>query len=189
MGVSLQKGQKVDLTKGKPELKKLMIGLGWDANTRGGSNIDCDASVIMLDDNGKLSNKRDLIYFGNLKSVCGSVRHSGDNLTGHGDGDDEQIVIELDKIPENYSKLVFVVNIYNCKSRRQDFGMIANAFIRVVDPSNNTELCKFNLTDNYGERTTLITAEIYRYHGEWKFAAIGEGTTDTSLSEIAKKYQ
>jgi len=190
VGVSLQKGQKVDLTKGNPNLKKLLIGLGWDANTRmSGSNFDCDASVMMLDQNGKLSDKKDLIYFGNLKSRCGSIRHSGDNLTGEGDGDDEQIMIELDKIPEKYNKLIFLVNIYNCQSRRQDFGMINNAFIRVVDTANSNELCKFNLTDNYGGKTTLITGEIYRHNSEWKFAAIGEGTMDTSLQDISGRYQ
>lgn len=201
MSVNLQKGQRVDLTKGNAGLTRLMVGLGWDEAKRpkkGGffgslfsappADIDCDASVLMLNENGKLSRKEDLIYFGNLRSRCGSVMHSGDNLTGEGEGDDEKIFVEINKIPPNIHRLVFLVNIYDCIRRKQHFGMIRNAFIRVVNASNNQELVKFNLSENYEGKTTLFAGEIYRYDNEWKFAAIGEATNDTSLAEIVKRY-
>ncbi|MTI81297.1 MAG: TerD family protein [Firmicutes bacterium] len=203
MAINLQKGQKVDLTKGNPGLAKLMVGLGWDPVENGksgggflkgilggggGANIDCDASVFLLDQNKKLTKKENLIYFGNLKSKCGSVRHMGDNLTGQGDGDDEQIHIELNKVPADINYMVFVVNIYDCAKRKQDFGMIKNAFIRILNEANNQELLKFNLTDNYAGKTSLIVSEVYRHNGEWKFAAVGEGTTDTSLGTLSKRF-
>ncbi len=202
--ISLQKGQRIDLTKGNPGLAKVMIGLGWDEAPKtqhkgflsgllgggGGSSydIDCDASAILLDANGKLNRKEHLVYFGNLHSPDGSVKHSGDNLTGGGEGDDEQIVVELGLVPATVQRIVFVVNIYDCVRRKQDFGMIANAFIRVVNMGNNQELCRFNLTEDYGGKTALIVAEVYRQNAEWKFAAIGEGTRDTSLGELARRY-
>jgi len=198
--VSLQKGQKIDLTKGNAGLTKLLVGLGWDPVKKSGgllggifgggsnANIDCDASVIMLDQNGKITKEKNLVYFGNKKSQCGSVSHSGDNLTGDGEGDDEQLNVDLSRVPNDVHKLVFVVNIYDCVSRRQDFGMIGNAYIRVVNASNNQDLCKFNLTENYSGKTSLIVGELYRYDGEWKFSAIGEGTTDTAISQLVRRY-
>ena len=206
MSVNLQKGQKVDLTKGNAGLGKIMVGLGWDPVKKsgggggflggllgggggGGKDIDCDASVIMLGADGKLSRKQNIIYFGNLSSPCQSVKHMGDNLTGAGEGDDEQVFVDLKMIPSDVHKLVFVVNIYDCKNRKQDFGQIQNAFIRVVDHAKGQELLRFNLTENYAGRTALVVGEVYRYNNEWKFAAIGEGTTDLSLSDIVKRYQ
>ncbi len=200
--INLQKGQKIDLTKGNPGLTKLLIGLGWDEAPRaggkgflsgllggsGGSPIDCDASVIMLSANDKLTQKAHLVYFGNLKSPEGSIQHTGDNLTGTGEGDDEQILVDLSRIPAEIQKVVFVVNIYDCQKRKQDFGLISNAFIRVANSATNQELCRFSLTDNYAGKTALICAEVYRYNNEWKFAAIGEGTTDASLGELVRRY-
>lgn len=202
MAISLKKGQKIDLTKGNPGLNKLMVGLGWDPVENGGgggflkglfgggggANIDCDASVFMLNQDKKLTKKENLVYFGNLKSKCGSVKHMGDNLTGQGDGDDEQIYVELNKIPADVNYLVFVVNIYDCAKRKQDFGMIKNAFIRVVNGDNNQEAVKFNLTDSYAGKTSLIVGEVYRHNTEWKFAAVGEGTTDASLGNLSKRF-
>ncbi len=121
-------------------------------------------------ENDKMTDSKNVIYFGNLKSRCGGVVHTGDNLTGEGDGDDEQILVDLAKVPAQINKLVFVVNIYDCVRRKQDFGMIQNAFIRVVDQANREELVTYNLRDNYSGRTSLIAAEIYREDGEWKFA-------------------
>ncbi|MEL7734393.1 TerD family protein [Bacillus velezensis] len=197
MAISLQKGQRIDLTKGKAGLSKLLVGLGWDPVSSGGflgklfggggANIDCDASVLMLE-NDKMTDSKNVIYFGNLKSRCGGVVHTGDNLTGEGDGDDEQILIDLAKVPAQINKLVFVVNIYDCVRRKQDFGMIQNAFIRVVDQANREELVTYNLRDNYSGRTSLIAAEIYRQDGEWKFAAVGEGTNDTKIGDIVNRY-
>jgi stress response protein SCP2 len=203
MAINLQKGQRVDLTKGNPGLTKIMVGLGWDpVQSSGGggflgglfggggnsANVDCDASVIMLGANDKLQNNKDVIYFGNLRSNDGSVQHSGDNLTGDGDGDDEQIMIDLSRVPANIQKLVFVVNIYDCVKRKQHFGMIKNAFIRVVNPNSNQELLHYNLTDNYSGLTCLVTGEIYRHGNDWKFAAIGSGTNAASLSEVVRSY-
>lgn len=202
MSINLQKGQKIDLTKNNPGLTKLMVGLGWDPVEKnekkgllgglfGGSskpNIDCDASVFMLDKDRRLVQDKNLVCYYNLKSPCGSVVHSGDNLTGEGEGDDEQIFIDLNRVPGDVNYLVFVVNIYKCSERRQDFGLIKNAFIRVVNQVNNQELIKYNLSGDYAGKTTLIAGEVYRYKGEWKFAAIGEGTTDVSLDSIKRRY-
>ena len=204
MSINLQKGQRIDLTKGNAGLNKILVGLGWDpVETKssggflsglfggGGSsspNIDCDASVLMLK-NDKIVTNSDVIYFGNLKSANGAVAHSGDNLTGAGDGDDEQIVVELNSIPAEYNRLVFVVNIYDAAKRKQHFGMIQNAFIRIVNGTTNQELLKYNLSDNYSNQTTLITGELYRHENEWKFAAIGTGTQDVSLGEVIGKYK
>lgn len=200
--INLQKGQKIDLTKGNPGLSKIMVGLGWDevAKPKSGgflsgllgakpAEIDCDASAIMLDAQNKLTSKERLVYFGNLQSADKSVKHSGDNLTGGGEGDDEQIHVDLSQVPSGVQKVVFVVNIYDCIKRKQDFGHIANAFIRVVNPDNGQEFCRFNLTENYSGKTSLIVAEVYRNTNEWKFAAIGEATNDASLSEIVHRYQ
>ena len=198
MSINLVKGQKIDLTKDNPRLNKIILGLGWDPadlKPKGffsafkSTNIDCDASAFMLDENSKLRSNEDIIYFGNLKSKCNSIHHLGDNLTGDGDGDDEQIIVELKKVPSNISKIVFVVNIYSCKSRKQDFGMIKNAFIRGIDASNNKELMKYNLTENYSGNTAMIFGELYRYNGEWKFNAIGEGTNDCSITELSNRYK
>ena len=197
MAISLKKGQRVDLTKGNVKLNRIHVGLGWDeatAETGGGffskllgvrQAIDCDASVIMLEDD-KFS---EVVYFGQLKSKCRSIVHMGDNLTGAGDGDDEVINIDLSQIPSKFNKLVFVVNIFSCKSRNQHFGMIKNAFIRVVDLNNKEELIHFDLTDNHQDDTSLVVAEIYRQGSEWKFAAIGEGTKDISLQQICARYK
>lgn len=200
MSINLQKGQRVDLTKGNEGLSSILVGLGWDPIKKSGGflgnlmgkgqpDIDCDASVLMLDEEGKIKSKDNLIYFGNLKSNCGSVTHTGDNLTGEGDGDDEQILIELSRVPSNVNKMVFVVNIYDCIRRKQDFGLIQNAYIRIAKKGSNQELIRFNLSDDYAGKTTLIAGEIYRHGSEWKFAAIGEGTLDSSLGEIVKKFQ
>ena len=168
-----------------------MVGLGWDAVKKGffGSkpDIDCDASAILLR-NGKLCSNQDIVYFGNLRHSSGTVQHMGDNLTGAGDGDDEQIVINLKEVPEEYDKIVLVVNIYKAKEREQHFGMIKNAFIRIVDASNNTEICKYDLSDDYNNMTSVIFGEVYKHDGEWKFNAIGQGTADNGLTALSKRF-
>lgn len=202
MGVNLQKGQKVNLKKSDGQaLSRIRIGLGWDpvkqekkgglfGSIFGGSapDIDCDASVIVCK-GGRLSGKNDIVYFGNLKHSSGAIVHTGDNLTGDGEGDDEQILVDLAAVPADYDKLVFVVNIYDCESRKQDFGMIANAFIRICDERTGEEFCRYNLSESYAGMTAMIFGEIYRHNGEWKFNAIGQGTTDTGLNALAKRYQ
>jgi len=201
LAIILQKGQKIDLTKGHPGLEKITVGLGWDPIQKkaggllgglfgggsGGSNMDIDASVIMLQED-KFASNDSLIYFGNLKSKCGSITHTGDNITGEGDGDDEQVIVDLKKVPANVNKLVFVVNIYDCVKRKQDFGQVENAFIRVMNSANNEELLKFNLSENYAGSTSLTVGEIYRHGSEWKFGAVGSGSSDAGLGEMVKRY-
>lgn len=199
MSVSLQKGQKVSLTKDNAGLNRIVVGLGWDEirQSSGGffggmfgggqAAIDCDASAIMLQ-NGRFVDGSDLVYYGKLKHKSGTVMHQGDNLTGAGAGDDEQIIIDLERVPAEYDKIVMVVNIYQAMQRRQHFGMIQNAFIRLVDARNNAEMCRYNLTDNYSGMTAMIFGEVYRHNGEWKFNAIGQGTNDPGLSELCRRF-
>lgn len=195
MSISLQKGQKVNLSKESAGLSKIMIGLGWDEvqqKKRGlfapkPQEIDCDASALLLSDD-KLRRKEDLVFFGNLRHDSGAVLHMGDNLTGAGDGDDEQIGVDLAQVPAQYDRIVIVVNIYQAVERRQNFGMIQNAFIRLVDGRNNNEICKYNLTEDYSGMTAMIFGEVYRHNGEWKFNAIGQGTSDRSIGELANRY-
>lgn len=196
MSVNLQKGQKVDLTKGNAGLKTLVVGLGWDEAPKKFSlfakqeDIDCDASAILINANTKkLMGPVDVVYFGNLTHRSGAVRHCGDNLTGAGEGDDEQIIVELTRVPQDFDRIVFVVNIYQAMQRKQHFGMIKNAFIRVVDADTGNELCKYNLSENYDGMTAMVFGEVYRYNGEWKFGAIGEPTHDNSVGELAARYQ
>lgn len=195
MSISLQKGQKVSLSKENAGLSKVVIGLGWDEapRSKGGffapkpQPIDCDASAFVLKD-GKLIDKDDVVYFGNLRHKSGTIQHMGDNLTGAGEGDDEQILVDLSKIPQEYDKIVLVVNIYQAAERKQHFGMIQNAFIRLVDGKTNQEMCRYNLTDDYSGMTAMVFGEVYRYKGEWKFNAIGQGTTDNSVGELTRRY-
>ena len=194
MSVKLQKGQKVSLSKEHAGLSKIIVGLGWDEVQQQRSffapkpqDIDCDAFALLLVD-GKLASSQDIVYYGSLKHNSGSVVHMGDNLTGAGDGDDEQIVIELNSVQAQYDRIVLAVNIYQAYERRQHFGMIQNAFIRLVDARNNNEMCIYNLTENYSNQTAMLFGEVYRYNGEWKFNAVGQGTTDGSIRDFAKRY-
>jgi len=194
MTISLVKGQKVDLTKGNAGLSKITVGLGWDPVKKKGFfgsrtvDIDCDASALLLDENGKLRDKH-LVCFYNLKSIDGSVVHSGDNRTGEGDGDDEQITVDLTRVPSHVHKILFVVNIYDCVNRKQDFGLVSSAYIRVLNQANEQELIRFNLTDSYAGKTALIVGEIYRHGGDWKFNAIGEGSFAAHVDLLARNYQ
>lgn len=200
MSVNLVKGQKISLVKpGSSGLKKIMVGLGWDEvqQKRGffapkPQDIDCDASVILCGSDGRLvsqDTKQCCVYFGNLRHPSGAIVHQGDNLTGAGEGDDEQIMVDLTAIPADVAKLVFVVNIYDANVRNQHFGLIRNAFIRLVDTANRTEICRFNLTEDYSGCTGMIVGEIYRRDGEWKFNAIGEGVLDASrLASLLRRY-
>ena len=195
MSISLQKGQKVSLSKDNAGLSKVIVGLGWDeVKQKGGffapkpKPIDCDASALLLK-NGKLVAPEDVVFFGNLNHKSGTVRHMGDNLTGAGDGDDEQIIVDLASVPAEYDRIIVVVNIYQAVQRKQHFGMIENAFIRLVDARNNSEMLKYNLTENYSGMLAMIFGEIYRHNGEWKFNAIGQGTNDPGVGELARRYQ
>ena len=196
MSISLQKGQKVSLTKENAGLSSVLIGLGWDEakRMRGGffspkpQPIDCDASALLLR-GGRLIEQADIVYFGNLSHKTGTVRHMGDNLTGAGEGDDEQIIVDLDQLPAEYDRIVIVVNIYEANQRNQHFGMIENAFIRLVDGKTNQEMCKYNLSENYTGMTAMIFGEGCRHNGEWKFNAIGQATNDPGLSSLVNRYR
>lgn len=176
MPISLSKGQKVDLTKGNPGLKHLMVGLGWDVNTfDSGADFDLDAAAFLLNSSGKCPTEKEFVFYSNLEHPSGAVKHMGDNLTGEGEGDDEQIQVDLTKIPDNVEKIAFTVTIYDADVRRQNFGQVSNAFIRIVDESNNTELIRYDLGEDFSIETAVVVGELYRHNGEWKFNAIGSG--------------
>ena len=176
MGVSLQKGQKVSLTKGNPGLSKVVVGLGWDVNQFDtGGDFDLDAAAFLLADNGKVSAQGDFVFFGNLEHYSGSVRHLGDNLTGAGEGDDEQIKIDLSLVPANITKIAFTVTIYEAEQRRQNFGQVNNAFIRIYNETNGEELLRYDLGEDFSIETAAVFGELYKNGDEWKFNAIGSG--------------
>ena len=188
MAVSLKKGQKVDLTKTNPGLKEVMVGLGWDVKRYdGGSDFDLDASAFLLGDNGKVPTDSEFIFYGNKKHESGSVEHMGDNLTGAGEGDDEQIKINLAAIPANISKIDFTVTIYEAEQRKQNFGQVENAFIRVVNAANGEELIRYDLTEDFSIETAVVVGELYRHGGEWKFNAIGSGF-EGGLAALGRNY-
>ena len=176
MPISLAKGQKVDLTKGNPSLTKVMVGLGWDVNVfDSGADFDLDAAAFMLGDNGKCPTEKEFVFYGNLEHTSGALKHMGDNLTGEGEGDDEQILVDLTKIPSNISKIAFTVTIYDSDVRRQNFGQVSNSFIRMVDATTDTELIRYDLGEDFSIETAVVVGELYRHNGEWKFNAIGSG--------------
>lgn len=176
MAVSLTKGQKVDLTKTNPGLTKIIVGLGWDTNKYdGGNDFDLDTAAFLLDGNGKVTSDSDFVFYNNLSDPSGSVNHLGDNRTGEGEGDDEQIRIELNKVPSNVEKIDFTVTIHEAQARGQNFGQVSNAFIRIVNEDTNEELIRYDLSEDYSIETAVVVAELYRHSGEWKFNAIGSG--------------
>ena len=176
MPVSLKKGQKVSLTKGNPGLKNVVVGIGWDINAFDtGGDFDLDAAAFCLTDSGRVSDSNDFVFYGNLVHPSGAVQHMGDNLTGAGDGDDEQIKIDLSKIPANITKIAFTVTIYDAEARRQNFGQVSNSYIRLVDEANNVELIHYDLGEDFSIETAVVVGELYRHNGEWKFNAIGSG--------------
>ena len=200
MAVSLQKGQKVDLTKGNAGLRKVMVGLGWDEvkQEQGGlfsklfgkkpEEIDCDAMAFLLDASGRIAFRGDVVFYNNLNHESGCVKHMGDNLTGGGEGDDEQVFIDLAQLPARYAKIVIIVSIYKALEKRQHFGMIQNAFIRLVDNDTNKELCRYNLTESYSGSIGMVFGEVHRSGGDWEFTAIGEGLDKSSVVDLASRY-
>lgn len=176
MPVSLQKGQKVSLTKDNPGLKKVVVGLGWDVNAFDtGGDFDLDAAAFLLNDTGRVGNSSDFVFYGNLSHPSGSVVHQGDNLTGVGDGDDEQIKIDLSKVPANTTKIAFTVTIYESEKRKQNFGQVSNAFIRIYNEENGEEMLRYDLGEDFSIETAAVFGELYRSGSEWKFNAIGSG--------------
>ena len=176
MGVRLVKGQRTDVTKGNPNLSKILVGLGWDVRQYdGGTDFDLDASAFLLGANGKCLDERDFIYYFNLNHVSGAVTHSGDNRTGKGEGDDEEIHVDLSKIPPSIEKIAFTATIYDAEKYKLNFGQVSNAFIRIVDEVTGEELLRYDLGEDFSIETAIVVGELYRHQGEWKFNAIGSG--------------
>ncbi|MBE5812932.1 MAG: TerD family protein [Clostridiales bacterium] len=186
MSVKLTKGQGVNLRKDAPNLNRVLIGLGWDPIKGifgGGSNMDIDASVICIDENGRREN---VVYYGNLRHPSGAIKHYGDNLTGDGDGDDEQIEINLDMVPARITKMAIIINIYSARSRRQHFGKVKNCFVRAVDMATGKELVRYDVDGKFDGATGMFVADVYRHNGEWKFKAIGEGVDVADINDMVR---
>lgn len=176
MPVSLKKGQKVSLTKGNPGLKNVVVGIGWDINAFDtGTEFDLDTAAFCLTDSGRVSDSNDFVFYGNLVHPSGAVQHMGDNLTGAGDGDDEQIKIDLSKIPANITKIAFTVTIYDAEARRQNFGQVSNAFVRIFNEVTGEEILGYDLGEDFSIETAVVFGELYKNGDEWKFNAIGSG--------------
>ncbi|MCI9348237.1 MAG: TerD family protein [Oscillibacter sp.] len=190
MAVNLRKGERVNLEKG---MTMALVGLGWDVNQYdGAADFDLDASAFMLGKNGKVRKDEDFIFYGNLKSADGSVRHTGDNLTGEGDGDDEVLIIDFTKVPADVEKIAITVTIYEAPERRQNFGQVSNAYVRVARMAGpedmvGTEVLKFDLMEEFSIETALVVCEIYRYNGDWKFNAVGAGYQG-GLEALCRSY-
>jgi tellurium resistance protein TerD len=187
MSISLSKGGRLSLDKVSPGLTQIHVGLGWDPRVTDGADFDLDASAFLLADTGKVRSDADFIFYNQLKSTCGSVEHTGDNLTGSGHGDDEVIYVNLDQVPAEVSRIVFTVTIHEAEQRKQNFGQVANAFIRLVNRDNDQEVARFDLGEDYSTETAMVFAELYRHNGEWRFNAIGQGYSG-GLGPMARQY-
>jgi tellurium resistance protein TerD len=188
LGINLAKGQRVDLTKTNPGLTKVIVGLGWDTNRyHGGNDIDLDASAFLTDANGKVINDSDFIFYNNLVHISGSVEHTGDNRTGEGDGDDEQIKIDFSKVPFHVYRIAITVTIHDADARFQNFGQVSNAFVRLIDEDTNNEVLRFDLGEDFSVETAVVFCELYRHNGDWKFNAIGSGFAG-GLAALCRNY-
>jgi len=187
MGISLSKGGNVSLSKTDPSLKNVIVGLGWDARPTDGADFDLDASAFMVKEDGKVRSDSDFIFYNQTKSTCGSVEHTGDNRTGAGDGDDEAVVVLLDKVPGDVQKIVFCVTIHDADMRKQNFGQVNHAYVRVVNKDSNNEVARYDLSEDASIETAMIFGEIYRHSGEWKFKAVGQGYAG-GLAALARQY-
>jgi tellurium resistance protein TerD len=187
MGVSLSKGGNVSLTKEAPGLSAVLVGLGWDARTTSGADFDLDASALMLNASGKIVSDAHFVFFNNLSSPDGSVEHTGDNLTGDGEGDDEIIKVNLVAVPSEVDRVVIAVSIYDAESRGQSFGQVRNAYIRVLNQVGDAELTRYDLSEDASGETAMIFGELYRHGTEWKFRAVGQGYS-SGLAGIAKDF-
>lgn len=187
MGVSLSKGGNVSLTKSDPGLRRILIGLGWDTRVTAGADFDLDASLFMVGAGGRVRSDQDFIFYNNLRSADGSVEHTGDNLTGVGEGDDESIRVSLDTVPADVEKLAVTVTIHEADSRRQNFGQVDNAFIRVVNEDSGNEIVRYDLSEDASTETAMIFGEVYRHGAEWKFRAVGQGFAG-GLGPLARSF-
>ncbi len=176
MGINLSKGQRIDLTKTNPGLTKVIVGLGWDTNRySGGHDFDLDASAFLTDANGKVTEDTDFIFYNNLAHPSGGVEHTGDNRTGEGEGDDEQIKIDFSKVPSRVHRIAITVTIHDAEARNQNFGQVSNAFVRLVDEATNQEVLRYDLGEDFSVETAVVICELYRHNGDWKFSAVGSG--------------
>ena len=187
MAVSLAKGSNVSLSQSAPGLKKILIGLGWDARATDGQDFDLDASIFLLKENSKVRNEDDFIFYNNLISECQSVEHTGDNRTGDGDGDDEALIVDLVNVPSEIQRLAITVTIFDAELIKQNFGQVKDAFMRIVNMENNVEIARFDLSEDYSTETAMIFGEIYRNNGDWKFKAIGQGFSG-GLEAMCQNY-
>ncbi|MEV0948178.1 TerD family protein [Rhodococcus sp. NPDC049939] len=187
MGVTLAKGGNVSLTKEAPGLKAVLVGLGWDARTTSGADFDLDASALLLNKSGKVLSDQHFVFYGNLVSPDGTVEHTGDNLTGDGDGDDESIKVDLVSVPVDVERIVITVSIYEARERHQSFGQVSNAYIRVVNQADNAEITRFDLSEDASTETAMLFGELYRHGGDWKFRAVGQGY-ETGLAGLARDF-
>lgn len=187
MAVSLTKGGNISLSKTDPTLKNLIVGLGWDARPTDGTDFDLDASAFMVKEDGKVRSDSDFIFYNQTKSTCGSVEHTGDNRTGAGDGDDESVIVLLDKIPADIQRVVFTVTIHDAEVRKQNFGQVSQAYVRVVNKDSNSEVARYDLSEDASIETAMIFGEIYKHGAEWKFKAVGQGYAG-GLAALARQY-
>jgi tellurium resistance protein TerD len=187
MGISLSKGGNISLSKTDPTLKNVIVGLGWDARPTEGMDFDLDASAFMVKEDGKVRSDGDFIFYNQTKSGCGSVEHTGDNRTGAGEGDDEVIIVLLDKVPADIHRIVFTVTIHEADLRKQNFGQVSRAFVRIVNKDTNNEVTRYDLSEDASIETAMVFGEIYRHSGEWKFRAVGQGYAG-GLAALARQY-
>ena len=187
MAVSLTKGGNISLSKTDPSLKNLIVGLGWDSRPTDGADFDLDASAFMVKEDGKVRSDSDFIFYNQTKSTCGSIEHTGDNRTGAGDGDDEAVIVLLDKIPADIQRVVFVVTIHDAEARKQNFGQVSKAYVRVVNKDSNSEVARYDLSEDASIETAMVFGEIYKHGAEWKFKAVGQGYAG-GLAALARQY-
>lgn len=188
MSINLKKGQKINLTKDNPGLNKAIIGLGWDTNKySGGYEFDLDASAFLVGNNGKVNDDLKFVFYNNLQDPSGAVVHTGDNRTGDGDGDDEQIIIDFSKVPSDIDKIAITVTIHEAEERGQNFGQVSNAFVRIVNEETDVEILRYDLSEDFSIETALVFCELYRNNGDWKFSAIGSGFSG-GLEALCKNY-
>ncbi|WP_031436324.1 TerD family protein [Methylobacter tundripaludum] len=187
MAILLIKGGNISLTKTDPSLKNIIVGLGWDVRETDSESFDLDTSILMIQSDGKARSDRDFIYYHQKDSACGAVHHTGDNRTGAGDGDDESIHVFLDKVPAEIQKLIVCVSIYEADKKKQNFGQVLSAFIRLVNKDTQQEVTRYDLSENASMHTAMIFGEIYRYDGEWKFKAVGQGFQG-GLAELVRLH-
>ncbi len=187
MSISLSKGGNISLSKTDPSLKQVLVGLGWDARPTDGADFDLDASAFMINDDGKVRSDSDFIFYNQMRSVCGSVEHTGDNRTGAGDGDDEALIVLLEKVPADIQRIIFTVTIHEAEQRKQNFGQVSHAFVRIVNKESGQEVTRYDLSEDASIETAMIFGEIYRHNSEWKFRAVGQGYAG-GLATLARQF-